>query len=99
MQKLQVGCLLLGAVREVGEHDVTVSLPAGLSGFIHASDISTTFSDRLQQARDKAATVEQINDKDDDNDEEIEDDVPNFSDILNVGSLVRCYVQVQLYDL
>ncbi|XP_062503604.1 protein RRP5 homolog isoform X2 [Corticium candelabrum] len=92
-KKLQVGCLLLGAVREVGEHDVTVSLPAGLSGFIHASDISTTFSDRLQQARDKAATVEQINDKDDDNDEEIEDDVPNFSDILNVGSLVRCYVQ------
>jgi rRNA biogenesis protein RRP5 len=87
-KKLQTGNLLLGAVKEVSDYDATVSLPSGLSGFIHASNISTILCHKMQEIARKEDSDENIKDND-----EQEDDIPKLSDVLHVGNLVPCYVQ------
>ena len=49
VQHLEVGTLILGAVREIGEYDVTVSLPFNMVGSVGLGDISDPLLRTLQE--------------------------------------------------
>ena len=40
---------VLGAIREVNEFDMVVSLPNGLSGFVHITHINDKITERLKE--------------------------------------------------
>ena len=40
---------ILGAIREVNEYEVVVSLPNGLSGTVHIMQINEKITDRLKE--------------------------------------------------
>ena len=39
---------MLGAIREVNEYDMVISLPNGLSGFVHITHINEKVTERLK---------------------------------------------------
>ena len=49
VQHLEVGTLILGAVREIGEYDVTISLPFNMVGSVGISDISNPLLKVVQE--------------------------------------------------
>ncbi|XP_048585462.1 protein RRP5 homolog isoform X2 [Nematostella vectensis] len=77
-KKLCEGMKLLGAVKEVGEFELIISLPNGLSGFVHILDIN----EKLMSALAKSSTEERI-----------EDSIPSLGDLFTVNSLVVCVVK------
>ena len=40
---------ILGAIREVNEYDMAVSLPNGLSGFVHITHVNEKITERLKE--------------------------------------------------
>ena len=40
---------ILGAIREVNEYDMAISLPNGLSGFVHITHVNEKFTERLKE--------------------------------------------------
>ena len=40
---------ILGAIREVNEYDMAISLPNGLSGFVHIMHINEKITERLKE--------------------------------------------------
>ena len=40
---------VLGAIREVNEYDMVISLPNGLSGFVHITHINDKITERLKE--------------------------------------------------
>lgn len=40
---------VLGAIREVNEYDMAISLPNGLSGFVHIMHVNEKITDRLKE--------------------------------------------------
>ena len=57
---------MLGAVREASEFELVISLPHGLSGFVHATDVSEPFTALLREA---AARAEEDSDEDSDSED------------------------------
>ena len=39
---------VLGAIREVNEYDMAISLPNGLGGFVHITNINEKITERLK---------------------------------------------------
>ena len=55
---------MLGAIREVNEYDMVISLPNGLSGFVHITHINEKITERLKeelQADDSEDTEVRLN--------------------------------------
>ena len=48
-QKLYVGMKILGAIKEVNEYDLVISLPNCLSGFVHITHINDKITERLKE--------------------------------------------------
>ena len=44
-----MGMKVLGAIREVNEFDMVISLPNGLSGFVHITHINDKITERLKE--------------------------------------------------
>lgn len=40
---------ILGAIREVNEYDMAISLPNGLSGFVHITHVNEKVTERLKE--------------------------------------------------
>ena len=40
---------ILGAIREVNEYDMVISLPNGLSGFVHITHVNEKITERLKE--------------------------------------------------
>ena len=40
---------MLGAIKEVNEYDLVISLPNGLSGFVHITHINDKITERLKE--------------------------------------------------
>ena len=40
---------ILGAIREVNEYDMAISLPNGLSGFVHITHVNEKITERLKE--------------------------------------------------
>lgn len=40
---------ILGAIREVNEYDMAISLPNGLSGFAHITHVNEKITERLKE--------------------------------------------------
>lgn len=87
LQKLSVGMFMLGAVREVNDFELVISLPHGLSGFVHATDVSVPFTEALREA----ALREEDEDENEDTDSDDDDYVSIFSgfDFFDVHIKVR----------
>ena len=83
-KKLSVGMKLLGAVKEVNELDVAVSLPNGLSGFVHITRINEKITASLKGELQAADTdVEQVR--------------PPFPDCRGGGGVRRqCFLHVAI---
>ena len=39
----------MGAIREVNEYDMAISLPNGLSGFVHITHVNEKITERLKE--------------------------------------------------
>ncbi|KAL5249614.1 hypothetical protein ACHWQZ_G018470 [Mnemiopsis leidyi] len=79
-KKLSPGMLMLGVVTEVGEIDVVLSLPNGLTGFIRGTDISEEFNQ----------AIDNNTEEDDLSDNEQED--LDLCDVIKVGQYLTCSV-------
>lgn len=55
-QKLYVGMKVLGAIKEVNEYDMVISLPNGLSGFVHITHINEKITEKLKEELEAGET-------------------------------------------
>lgn len=78
-KKLSPGMLMLGVVSEVGEVDVVVNLPNGLTGFIRGTDISEEFNSVIE------------NNAEGDEEAEGEEEL-DLCDVVSVGQFLSCSV-------
>jgi len=79
-KKLYVGMKVLGAIREVNEYDMVISLPNGLSGFVHITHINEKITERLKEELQA------------DDSEDTETSFPELGKFFTIGSLVQCSV-------
>ena len=78
---LAIGMTIVGAVKQVNELDLTVSLPNGLNAYLSLREVSDIMSELVDAY---------INADDDDSDEENDsDDLPKLSDLFSPGQLIR----------
>jgi len=56
-RNLRQGQLLLGAVREIRENDVLVSLPDGLRGILPITEVSTAFAKLVEESLEMEGEV------------------------------------------
>lgn len=47
---------VLGAVKEVNEYDMVISLPNGLSGFVHITHINEKITEKLKEELEAGET-------------------------------------------
>ncbi|XP_077992848.1 protein RRP5 homolog [Glandiceps talaboti] len=88
---LTEGMLLLGAIKEIHDYEMVVSLPHGLTGHVEITDISNVYTKMLQTLTKDAG----------DNIEEIKvhvDDIPNLMDVFRVGQYVKCAVKEMMAE-
>ncbi|XP_070539661.1 protein RRP5 homolog [Ptychodera flava] len=78
------GMLLLGAIREIHDYELVISLPHGRVGYVEITDISEVYTRELQRLSQ--------NDNDDDLTEE-GNEVASLHDIFQEGQYVRCAVK------
>ncbi|XXQ31450.1 S1 motif domain-containing protein [Plasmodiophora brassicae] len=78
--KLVVGQRLLGAIQQVRDLDVVIGLPSGLTGVMPIREVSDVMCARVD------AFVNA------DEDEDVNDALPELGDIFSVGQLVQCVV-------
>ncbi|XP_022789365.1 protein RRP5 homolog [Stylophora pistillata] len=81
-KKVYVGMKVLGAIREVNEYDMVMSLPNGLSGFVHITNVNEKITERLKN----------ILEVDESGDTEDTPSFPGLTKFFAVGSLVQCSV-------
>ncbi|KJE97854.1 hypothetical protein CAOG_007936 [Capsaspora owczarzaki ATCC 30864] len=80
-KRLVPGLVLLGAIREVGEIDLLVSLPNALTGSVRITDITEELKTTVAQIT-AAAT----------DDEDFTDKLPKLASMFSVGDVVQCAV-------
>uniref|UniRef100_A0ABM0MCT6 Protein RRP5 homolog n=1 Tax=Saccoglossus kowalevskii TaxID=10224 RepID=A0ABM0MCT6_SACKO len=73
--------LLLGAVKEIHEYELIISLPHGLTGYVAITDISDVYNRLLQRFTDG------------DNEDLVKEDLPSLMDYFNIGQYVSCAVK------
>nr|XP_058962333.1 protein RRP5 homolog [Pocillopora verrucosa] len=73
---------VLGAIREVNEYDMAISLPNGLGGFVHITNINEKITERLKN----------ILEVDESGNTEDTPSFPGLAKFFTVGSLVQCSV-------
>jgi rRNA biogenesis protein RRP5 len=74
---LKVGMCILGAIKEINELELVISLPNGLTGFVSITEISEEISKIAEQVAN------------DDNDEE---ELPELNSLFTIGQLIACAV-------
>lgn len=80
--KLKVGMQVLGAVREINEIDLVVSLPNSLSGYVSLAEVSDVMADRVAEYVERG----------DDDDDASSSELPSLASIFSRGQLVRCVI-------
>ncbi|KAI9142050.1 hypothetical protein BKA69DRAFT_1037920 [Paraphysoderma sedebokerense] len=84
---LSVGMLLLGAIREIGELELVVSLPNQLTGHVAITEISDVISQQVE----KFAQIEDLDDESIQVDKDVPE-LPNLRALFRVGQLVPCAI-------
>ncbi|XP_053306401.1 protein RRP5 homolog [Spea bombifrons] len=74
---LSVGFLLLGCVKEAKDFELVVSLPYGLTGYVHAMNICEAYTKLLSEQVEKEVMLENLT---------------PLSDLYSPGMLIRCAV-------
>lgn len=68
---------LLGAIKEIGELELAISLPNGLTGYVHIAEISPYVTAQVEHVA--AQEGDDIS-------------LPNLAEIFRVGDFVRCVI-------
>ncbi|KAJ3251091.1 rRNA biogenesis protein rrp5 [Boothiomyces macroporosus] len=76
-KRLNIGMSIIGVIKEIGELDMTISLPNQLVGYVSIAEISSIITARVEELAD-----------DDDDDPEL----PNLNDFFSVGQPVICQI-------
>ncbi|MEE6485919.1 hypothetical protein FKM82_014452 [Ascaphus truei] len=76
-KNLSVGMLMLGCVKEAKDFELAVSLPYGLTGFVHATNICEAYSKILSEQVEKDVPLEGLT---------------PLSGLYSPGMLVRCAI-------
>ncbi|XP_065187378.1 protein RRP5 homolog isoform X2 [Sycon ciliatum] len=94
-KKLSVGMLMLGAVNEITDFELIVSLPHGLSGYVRPTDVSPQYTEALLRAAEAAEIEAAKGDaSDSEDDEETPDsDAPALNSMFHVGQLLTCIIK------
>ncbi|CAH3149742.1 unnamed protein product, partial [Porites evermanni] len=79
-KKLYVGMKVLGAIKEVNEYDMVISLPNGLSGFVHITHINEKITEKLKEELEAGETKDS------------ETNLPELGKFFTTGCLVQCSV-------
>lgn len=94
-KSLVVGMKIWGAVAEINNKDMVISLPGGLRGFVLAEEASEVF-ENVKGHNDKSKKSSQRGKKMEDQSTDLPDadkEVPLLSDLFSVGQLVACTVR------
>ncbi|CCG82813.1 U3 snoRNP-associated protein Rrp5 [Taphrina deformans PYCC 5710] len=81
-KRLTVGTVVLGQISSINNLDLVVSLPNNLSGYVSITNISTQLSSKLENDAQSDAG----------SDLSEEEDVPELSDIFEIGQWIRATV-------
>nr|XP_054765484.1 protein RRP5 homolog [Lytechinus pictus] len=76
---LMEGMLVLAVIQEIHEYEIVLSLPNGLTAFVQITDISSYFTQQLQELNESTSTDDQ--------------ELPNIRDVYEVGNLVPCKIK------
>ncbi|KCV69238.1 hypothetical protein H696_04655 [Fonticula alba] len=76
-KSLRTGMSLLGAIKEIGELELAISLPNGLTGYVHIAEISPYVTAQVEHVA--AQEGDDIS-------------LPNLAEIFRVGDFVRCVI-------
>eukprot|EP00057_Strongylocentrotus_purpuratus_P009707 XP_011664181.1 PREDICTED: protein RRP5 homolog [Strongylocentrotus purpuratus] len=76
---LSEGMLVLAVVQEIHEYEIVLSLPNGQTAFVQITDVSSFFTQQLQELNESNGAEDQ--------------DLPNIQDVYQVGNLVPCKVK------
>jgi len=76
-KRLQVGMCILGAIKEINELELVISLTNGLTGFISITEISEEISKIAEQVA---------------NDDADEDELPDLNSMFTIGQLIACAI-------
>ncbi|KAJ3090994.1 hypothetical protein HK102_001993 [Quaeritorhiza haematococci] len=83
-KRLNKGAKLLGAIREINDLDMVISLPDQLNGYVAITEISRAITEAVEAAAG-------VQDEDgEQRDEELR--IPNLRELFHVGQLVPCAV-------
>nr|XP_054765766.1 protein RRP5 homolog [Lytechinus pictus] len=76
---LMEGMLVLAVIQEIHEYEIVLSLPNGLTAFVQITDISSYFTQQLQDLNESTSADDQ--------------ELPNIRDVYEVGNLVPCKIK------
>lgn len=96
MRNLAVGTLLLGQVYKILKHELVISLPDGLHGYVSMADISDQMSSILTQIDESMESDEEDSaDESSDEEENVKSvkELPDLNKFFRVGQWLRCVVQ------
>jgi rRNA biogenesis protein RRP5 len=84
-QRIVPGSLVLGQVSQINDHDIALSLPNNLTGYVPI----TSISDKITQKIESIAAAEEIENEEDEQDdsEEVE-----LAKLFSIGQYLRAYV-------
>ena len=81
----------MGAVKEIEDYSMLISLPNGLTGQIKLADVTSYYVDYLKQQADAA---EQSDESEEEKEEE--DDVKTLRDLFSIGQQVSVWSRRRL---
>jgi rRNA biogenesis protein RRP5 len=85
-QRIVPGSLVLGQVSQINSHDIALSLPNNLTGYVPITSISDKITERIE-------AIAQAVDDETDAEEEIEDaDDVDLDKLFTVGQYLRAYI-------
>lgn len=84
-QRIVPGSIILGQVSQINDHDIALSLPNNLTGYVPI----TSISDKITQRIEAIAAAEDSDDEDEN--QEISDEI-RLGKVFSIGQYVRAYV-------
>ncbi|XP_033098849.1 protein RRP5 homolog [Anneissia japonica] len=82
--------LLLGAVREIHDIELVISLPNNLHGYVQITDINDKYTERIREEQQKE--TKEVESEDDDNNDE-QQELPTLHEAFSIGDIVICRVK------
>lgn len=87
MQRVVPGTMVLGQVSSISAHDIGLSLPNNLTGYVPLTAVSKRLEEKIENLLNEDENAEEDDDDDDDDEDSID-----LSDYFYLGQYLRAYV-------